>query len=238
MKDEVIGDDAPLCLVCKVALIKAAPGYANLLMSPSVAIRRFETVIGTHGFAAAKTGRVKREREAWISAVWALGLREITGKEYWIEIETRNRTPDCKVHFIDQSAGYNHVMTHNLEIVEWDEHRPEVVEVIAQKCGNAYPQYFSLLVFARNGKQIDVHDVSRQVKGLLVPFGEIWVLGRLPGSSAKYIMFTVHGGPRAIEFDLAEAIRKSSPQVDFLRRQKRGKSTEMRNLGITYLPIP
>lgn len=62
-------------------------------------------------------------------------------------------TPDTKVNFIDQSAGYNQAMTLNIEIVEWDEHRSDVMEVIAQKCARAYPPYFYLVVFARNGQK-------------------------------------------------------------------------------------
>ena len=238
MKDEVIGDRAPVCLRCKVPLIKATQSYANLMMSPSFVIRRFETVIGTHGFAAAKRGRHKKEREAWISAVWALGLREITGKEYWIEIETKEQTPDCKVHFFDQSAGSNHRKTQNVEIVEWDEHRADVMEVITQKCRKAYPGYFFLVVLARNGKNIDVPDVSRQLNELTVPFGEIWILGRLSAVSTKYGMFLLHPSHKLVEFDLVEALRKDTRPVDFLKFQKRGKSTRMENLGAAYLPIP
>jgi hypothetical protein len=63
--------------------------------------------------------RFKQEREAWTSAVWALGQAERIGKEMWVEIETVEQTPDNKVHFIDQSKGYNSITTLNIEVVDW-----------------------------------------------------------------------------------------------------------------------
>src|SRR4051812_23860334 len=107
--EEVIGDRYPSCLLCDVRMVAPRPeGYADLLMSPEYVVKRFERIIGTYGFEGATQGRFKREREAWISAVWALGLREtMQPLEYWIEIETREPTPDCKVQFFDTSKGYN-----------------------------------------------------------------------------------------------------------------------------------
>jgi hypothetical protein len=235
-KEQIIGDETPHCRICQVRMLKAMPGYTGLMMSPSFVIRRFETVINTRGFAEAKKGGAKREREAWISAVWALGLRETTGREYWIEIVTDDQTPDTKVHFLDQSAGHNHRMTHNLEIVEWDEHRSDVMDVIAQKCRKAYPSYFHLVVLARNGKNIDVPSLLEQIKSLSVPFAEMWILGRISGYAYKMFMF--YPGQQLIEFDLRQVLAGNSNKVDFLQPLGRGKSTEFEDLGVGYLPIP
>jgi hypothetical protein len=151
-------------------------------------------------------------------------LRRLTGKEYWIELETIDLTPDAKVHSIDQTAGYNNVLTHNVELVEWDEHRADIGELIEQKCRRAYPPYFSLVVLARNGDNIRTERLSEQIAALNVPFSEIWIVGRRSGFS--YVSFLIHPGTKLIEFDLVEALRAASGQVDFLHRQKRGRGTE------------
>ena len=234
--EEVIGDNAPRCLICRASLLKAETGYAGLWMSPSIAIRRFEAVIGKYGMDRATAGRLKQEREAWIAAVWSLGLRQLTGKEYWIELETSELTPDAKVHFIDQASGYNKIMTHNLEIVEWDEHRTNVAEVVEQKCQKAYPPYFSLVVLARNGQNIEIESLQEHIASLTIPFSEMWILGRRSGFS--YASFMLHPITKLIEFDLAESLRAAAGQRDFMKRQKRGKSTEFQHLGLTYLPLP
>lgn len=238
VKEEVIGDRKPRCLRCKTPLTEATIAYTNLMMSPSIVIRRFETVLRSRGLAVATRGRRKKEREAWITAVWAVGLREVTAREYWVEIETIEPTPDCKVHFIDRSAGYNHRLTHNVEVVEWDEHRAEVLDVIKQKCSRAYPTYFFLLVLARSGKGINMAELSAEIGQISVPFGEIWVLGRLSGLSSRYAIFMVHPSQKLVEFDLAEALKKDTRVVDFLRPQGRSKSAEFEDLGLLYLPIP
>jgi hypothetical protein len=237
-KDVVIGDSAPRCLFCRTPLVRATESYADVLMSPTVAIARFETVIGTYGLPAAKQGRFKQEREAWITGVWALGLHEITGKEYWVEIEVLDQTPDCKVHLIDQSTGNNHLMTMNVEVVEWEENRPDVMEVIRQKCDKAYPDYFFLLLLARNGKQIEVPATLEALRKMRVPFAEIWILGRLSEEGTKYGMFMMHPSQRFVEFDLTDALRKNDEQLEFLKRLQRGTGTEMVNLGKLYLPLP
>jgi hypothetical protein len=111
-EDEVIGDSSPRCLVCKTALIKATDGYKGLWMSPKIVIERMITINKKHGFhAAANDRRFKQEREAWTSAIWALGRTETTGRDYWVEIETVEQTPDTKVHYLDQSADHNKIMT-------------------------------------------------------------------------------------------------------------------------------
>ena len=236
MVDEVLGDNAPRCIVCQALLIKAAAGYTGLWMSPGVAIRRFETVIAKYGLNRATRGRLKQEREAWIAAVWALGLRQLNGREYWVELETREPTPDAKVHFIDQGAGYNKVLTHNVEIVEWDEHRADIAKLIQQKCQKAYPPYFSLVVLARNGDNIEIERLLERIATLSVPFSEMWIVGRRSASS--YVSFMIYPGTKLIEFDLLEGLRGAARQVDFLHRQKRGRGTEFEDLGLTYLPLP
>lgn len=238
MKDVVIGDRTPRCLACGTILIKATGGYVDLMMSPNFAISRFEKVIAKYGSKESLSGRFKKEREAWITSVWALGLREITNQRYWIEIETRELTPDCKVHQIDQSSGNNHILTRHVEVVEWEQHRNEVVDVIIQKCAKAYPQYFTLLVFARNGKEIRVPDLLQEMQALTVPFWEIWLLGRVSATAARYLVCMLHPHLETEEFDLCEVVAKNQGQVDFLRRQKRGKGTVMKDLGFVYLPLP
>jgi hypothetical protein len=206
-------------------------------MSPNVAIQRFENIIREHGYGEAWRGRVKQEREAWITAVWALGLREITGRQYWIEVETREQTPDCKVRYVDSSPCYNLRGTINVEIVEWEHHRPEVMDVIAPKCARAYPGNFFLLVFARNGKPIGTQ-AAQQLKSLAVPFKEIWVLGRASVEDAKYRMFMLHPGSRGVDFDLFDVLQKNSSQAEFAQFEKRSKRIEMTDRGIMHLPTP
>ena len=88
----------------------ATASYAGLFMSA-----RMQAVIDKYGYASAVgSDRFKKERESWTSAVYALGLAELTGKEYWVEIETVDQTPDARVHYIDQSAGYNQVNTQSI----------------------------------------------------------------------------------------------------------------------------
>src|SRR2546426_1003956 len=99
------------------------------------------------------------------------------------------------------------------------------MDVITPKCAKAYPEHFTLLVFARNGKPIGTQAVH-QVKSLAVPFKEIWVLGRVSREGAKYRMFSLYPGQRAVDFDLFDVLQKNSSQKQFAQFEKRSKRTE------------
>ena len=235
-EDEVIGDTKPNCLWCGTALLRAET-YTGLWMSPRIAVVRMNTLIEKHGYGEATTsGRFKREREAWTTGMYALGLAEMYSKEYWVEIETVDQTPDTRVHHIDQSAGHNEIETQHIEIVDWEEHVDDALDLIKQKCRRAYPPYFCLLLLARNGQNFDVGGITREIRNVNIPFAEIWVLGRI-SDEAMTLLRLVPSSMRA-DFDITDALEKGKRQGHFMVRQKRGASTEFRDLGPTFLPIP
>ena len=188
-----------------------------------------------YGYEQALTGRAKQEREAWIAAVWALCMREETGREYWVEIETKDLTPDCKVTYIDQSRGGNQACAHNLEIVEWDHHRDDVMDVVSQKCAKRYPDCFTLVVLARNGNPINFP--LKGLEDLRIPFCEMWFMGRESPQTTNYRVCLFHPYLKLMEFDLFAAMEKNNSQINFLTRQGRGRETEFKKLGYIYLPI-
>ena len=233
---KIVSDDKNmLCPGCGNPPIKATESYAGIMMSPNIAIQRFTSAVQKYGYEQALTRRARQEREAWIAAVWALCMRQETGREYWVEVETQELTPDCKVHYIDQSRGGNQCFTHNLEIVEWDHHRDDVMEVVRQKCARAYPAFFTLVVLARNGTKIDLP--LKGLESLKVPFCEMWFLGRESPDTTTYRAFLFHPREKLMEFDLFDAMRKNSSQINFLTRTGRGRETEFTNLGQIYLPL-
>jgi hypothetical protein len=214
-----------------------ASGYHQLWMCPRVAVARMQSLIRKHAYEkAASSGRFKQEREAWTASIYALGLSVMTGREYWVEIETVDQTPDVKVHQIDQSSGRNIISTQNVEIVDWDHHVGDVMCVIRQKCARAYPSHFCLLVLARNGTEINLESVLNEIGSIHVPFSEIWILG-VP-SPLNITMIRMVPDFLRLDFAVSEALKKTKSQREFLRRQKRGTSAKFRDLGTTYVPIP
>src|SRR5438552_17266599 len=129
--EEIIGDDSPRCRRCGSGMVRATLSYRKLWMSPSIVIYRMQKIIETYGIREAQSNRrFKQEREAWASAVWVLGLMESDQREYWVEIETEENTPDAKVHRLDQSTGHNRIETYNIEVVDWEEHVDDLMQII------------------------------------------------------------------------------------------------------------
>lgn len=206
-------------------------------MSPHFVIARMNLLIEKYGYQHATTnGRFKKEREAWTSGMYALGLSEMQNREWWVEIETEEQTPDTRVHYMEQSSGRNCIQTQSIEIVDWEEHVDDAIDVIKQKCQRACPPYFCLLVLARNGKYLDVETLTEEVLREKVPFGEIWIVG----CPSEGVMTMVRIVPNAFRFDFEtmRSLAKVKEQRDIMQKLQRGTSTAVQELGFVYLPLP
>jgi hypothetical protein len=194
-------------------------------------------LIEKYGYEDATTnGRFKMEREAWTSGVYALGLSEMQKRQWWVEIETSEQTPDTRVHYMDQSSGRNCIQTQSIEIVDWEEHVNDAFEVVKQKCQRAYPPHFCLLMLARNGKNLDIEALTKEVLREKVPFAEIWIIGCL--SAGLMTMVRIVPSAFRLDFQTVQSLERLRGQRDVMRKLQRGTSTEFRDLGFVYLPLP
>jgi hypothetical protein len=234
--EEIIGDRHPRCRFCRVEMIPPSD-YRELWISPCFAIDRMRTIGQTYGVDRARTdGKFKKEREAWTTAMLALALSNLTGNDWWIEIETADNTPDTRLRRLDQTPTGNIIQTHEIEIVDWEENVDDIMEVIRKKCGRGYPGNYLLLVNARHsGKTLDFDRVIHELKTTRSPFLEIWIVVFIATGNVK----VVRVAPAQPSVDLAQAdFDRARRQMAFLRRGTRGTSTEVRDLGLAYLPIP
>ena len=216
----------------------AESDYSELWMSPYIAIRRMATISETFGTERARTdGRFKKEREAWTTGVFALALSRLNGEQWWIEIETKDSTPDTRLRQLDQRSGNNVIQTRNIEVVDWEENVADIMEVIRKKCKRAYPDHYLLLVNARNGgKVLDFDRVIQEMKDIRSPFLEVWVVAFVGPDDMKVVR--VAPGALSIDFKIRAELEKAKKQTPFIKRGKRGTGTELRDLGPAYLPIP
>jgi hypothetical protein len=205
-------------------------------MSPEFVLHRMRHVVEKHGFIEAGTGRYKREREACSSALYALGLSELFGRRYWVEIETLDQTPDTKVHHIDQSKGHNTIQTQSVEVVDWEQHVSDPMELIRAKSRKKYPADFCLLIAARSGKMVYPQVIARDIRKMTVPFAEVWILGQ--ATTNRLNIARLHPTVLQLEFDILEALTRAKTDADVLQRRQRGKETEFVPLGQIYLPVP
>ena len=236
-EEEILLDRNPRCRFCNVEMI-AASDYSELWMSPYIAIRRMATISETFGIERARTdGRFKKEREAWTTGVFALALSKLNGERWWIEIETKDNTPDTKLRQLDQSSGNNVVQTRNIEVVDWEENVDDIMEVIRKKCRRAYPEHYLLLVNARNsGKLLDFDRVIEEMKAIRSPFLEVWVVAFVGPDDIK--VARVSPATPYVDLKIRAELAKAKRQTPFIERGSRGTGTELRDLGPAYLPIP
>lgn len=215
-----------------------ASDYSQLWMSPAIAIKRMKTIGETFGFERARVdGRLKKEREAWTTAVLALALSRLNGEDWWVEIETLESTPDTRLRRIEQSSGHNVIQTRNIEVVDWEENVEDIMEVIRKKCERAYPGHYFLLVNARHvGEVLHFDRIIEEVKKIRSPFLEIWVIAAV--GPDQMIAVCVAPGILRIDLELSAELEKASKQSPFLKKGMRGMVGGFRDLGLTFLPIP
>ncbi len=214
-------------------------GYKNLWMSPNVAITRLNFLIKKYGIQTILNKSIfKHEREAWIAGVFLLGLRHADRKEYWLEIETENGTPDIYGYQLREVDGNYHRDVFNIEIVEWETHGGSIVDIIKNKSIKAYPDYFFLLIYARKGGEvIDYNKTCAEITNLRIPFLEIWVLAATSYNN-DYHLTRIYRQKFQIRFNLNLAIIGNKEQTSFATFLNRGKGTEIENLGLIYVPYP
>ena len=236
-EEEILLDRHPRCRLCHVEMI-AASDYSQLWMSPYIAIRRMATISETFGIERARTdGRFKKEREAWTTGVFALALSKLNDDQWWIEIETKDSTPDTRLRQLDQSSGKNVIQTRSIEVVDWEENVDDIMEVIRKKCKCAYPDHYLLLVNARNsGKVLEFDQVIQGMKGVHSPFLEVWVVAFVRPGDMKVVR--VAPGAFSVDLKMRAELEKAKMQTPFIKRGTRGTGTELRDLGPAYLPIP
>lgn len=209
----------------------------GLLDEPRVCSSQNEQRHRETGFIAAGSGRYKREREACATALYALALSELSGSKYWVEIaEIIEQTPDTRVYQIDQTRGFNTLQKQSIEVVDWERHVDDPVELIRAKSGKQYPDDFCLLIAARAGKMVYPQVIARDIRKMAVPFEEIWILG--PSTTSVINVARLHPAIVQVQFDVFEALERAKTDADVLTKQKRGRETELVRLGQIYLPIP
>jgi len=216
----------------------SATDYSKVWMSPYFAIARLQKIAETHGTKRALTeGRFKKEREAVATAFLAFALSKLGGEKFYIEIETADNTPDIKLHHIDQSSGHNNIKTRSVEVVDWEEHVPDIMEVIRKKCSRPYPDYYFLLVSARYaGRFINFANICDEMKTIQSPFLETWVTG-FSGIN-KLAVARVAPGLLEFSLDYWDELQNAKQQPEIVRRGIRGTGTEFYPLGPSFLPLP
>lgn len=237
----------PSCPNCNKDMARIIQSYNGLLMSPEFVIRRMGGIAQKYGLEQTHTnGRFKQEREAWTSAIWALSQFYINRHCHWVEIvDPRLQTPDTKVHYIEQRANHNEEWTVDIEVVDWEQHVDDALDLIANKCSKAYPPSYILLVMTRSGKIVEPAKIASGARRLKVPFSEIWLIGiagqtRIDSKivSADCKVVRVYPDSTKIEFDLSTAVKDAKPIADVMMRNKRGSGTDFIPMGLIYFPLP
>lgn len=210
-------------------------------MSPSFVIDRLQGLITKHGPEAVMTRAVfKAEREAWVGAVFFLGIMSVENKEYWIAINSEDTTPDVfGIAFEPIPKGINREVYH-IEIFVWGPHsKNSLIEAIKAKLDKGYPEYFILLcyIYGHAGEKANLKDLHQQIAALNPKVVQVYLVGSQQHPIHDYKIMMIHGGAMNINFTLSEQYRLKHGQKEIIKYW-RGKGTEFIPMGTMEIPLP
>lgn len=224
-------------------MTNAEPYSPDEFFSPAFVIERFKRIVERHGLdKAIKDDRFKREREMWITAVFLLGLRNISPASYWVGPCLDKTTPDTYgVSFTDKEKGLN-LNIQNIEVFEWESHGGEsLIEAFASKLkGKHYPKYFTLLCYAhsRTG-QIEFEPVFQYFQKNIPGIGAVWfvssVAGKEPGGHVLVQLFPERA---ELEFNYLSELKVVGDQLEIIKVLGRGTDKKFSRLGTKFIPLP
>ncbi|MBI2909297.1 MAG: hypothetical protein HYX92_16755 [Chloroflexi bacterium] len=208
----------------------------DLYMSPCLAIKRFAGLRAKYGETAVKTrGDLQQDREAWVTAVFLLGVGKRTAGHYWLRSSQADPPDTLAVTFLQGQRGVEQQLYH-IEVFEYEEHRTlSLTDAIKEKLdAKVYPDYYHVVgyVHGRRGQEFNVKEAADTVKVFAPKVASIWILFSTAGAaSASYALASVFPEPDLIRFDYEEECDKTS-QADFLtsRRGPQRKSNSSRSV--------
>jgi hypothetical protein len=215
---------------------------SDLYMSPHVVIARMNLLIDKYGQSVAfQDSRFKEEREAAITALYLLGYRKITNKDYWIGIRKEDPPDNVAITLRKRESGKGIAMdVHNFEIFEWEAHSEKsLLEAIKKKLVNkAYPLYYTLLCYVRRpGDAANLEDCFRSLQQEKIGVNSIWLVSSIQNGDADHTIAQLYPGRAQKIFKLAEELEKIKDQKPFLTAN-RGVGEGFEPLGDFYLPLP
>ena len=221
----------------------------DILISPHKTIRRFQNLIAKYGQNATLTSnKFQKERELWISAVFALAVSEMTKRKYWLRANLIPQdTPDVfMTSHRNPAKGELGVMREivNLEIMEYESHAETTIaeHIINKKLNKNYPKEYALVCYihSRYGEDFKLIDVIEPLRNEQIGVGEIWILfNTIAQKDTEYTATRVYPEPAlASNVDYSKHLDNPTQQ-DFLK-ETRGmcKKVDYERLGTVYVPLP
>ncbi len=201
----------------------------DIYCSPSFVIQRLDDIAQSDPVFIT-TPELQGEREAWIAAVFLLGIGTTTKKSYWLRIVSDDVVPDINAFSkkLITRKGKQGYLRENLdiEVFEYESHQTVgLFDAIKNKLKNkSYPDHYILVCYIHNraGEAIHLEEVFEQIQSMK-PNVEIWIVSSVISTTVQnaYIVAKMYPNRFQVIFDYkAESERKR--QKKFLKDMGRG----------------
>lgn len=186
--------------------------------------------------------KFKLDKEAWITAVFLLGLSKTTNKEYWVAGNLEDSTPDTYgISFTELKKGLGREVI-NLEVFEWENHsQSSLIEHINAKIKNKlYPDYYCLLCYAhsREKENIDTEALYKYFHKNKYSFSELWLLCGIGKNQNEYVITRLYPNRLQDKFYLDQETEKHIKQLEVIKVTGRGIDKKFKPLGEKFYPFP
>ena len=214
----------------------------NHYFSPNFIFKRFQKILEKCGTEyVMKKSKFQKEREAWIAALYLVGLSKNNNKEFWVGIEEVEETPDTYGVALRDIGKGNSLDKLNIEVCEWENHSQlSLSDHIKRKLKEKkYPNYFILLCYVhhRSGEKVDLDEIYKKIMDEKYNVSEIFVVASQQNNQYDHFIARLYPNRLKIEFNRQEEILRLTNQIDIISTS-RGTEKTFTPLGLKEINLP
>ncbi len=212
----------------------------GLWFSPARVLERFYEICALRGIETVMhESKYQEPREAWITASFFLGLRDLHETDSWLA--HGDNPPDVlSRQFVDAPKGRN-ALEQSIEVCEWEKNSPQAsleTAISSKLSGKGYPANWTLLCYCHSRKgPVDFESAFKYFENHPPKLAQMWCLMRTDTSEGDHALVELYPGRTIRTFDLQRQYGKYKSQEASLII-KRGTGTEDSEAGEIYAPLP
>lgn len=189
---------------------------SNILVHPAVVVKLIDHSIqyGVEPKKVIKDRTYAITREAWISAVFLLGLKEITKQMWWLRVNPEENSAEdiyaSSYKPINESGSIQYVLS--IQVFQHTAYnKGSVIEGIKKKLKKTDLSNCVLVCYLIKDEFLEWKKLHEEIKKLKPSASEIWIIGNI--GNRKMIIFQVYPYLNHAEIDInAVSISKNEPK--------------------------
>lgn len=187
----------------------------NTWFNPRYAINLLWSLRKRFGEQILTDNNFQKEREAWAVAASLLGIKKLTGQDWWLQIPEAE-IPDIEAMTLVpyETEDMNYLHHRLIEVMEITTYTNDTIvnEILRKLKNKCYQKETCLLVHMRRNAHIqDMRSLSAELKEKIHGVADIWLLGSEALGTNDFILFSLSPDVQVIRFNIDGELPNTPP---------------------------